>query len=281
MEAHLERIKLPSNIQFIHHLAVTSHQPIEAATLDSPQDVHHDTKRELAIYKQALHAATTAKLILTKENIPFTRPDDYFAEMVKSDAHMARVRQRLLDERLQLEQAEKAKKLRNLKKFGKKVQEAKLLERQKAKKAALEVIKLARKKTGSSSMSNNKTKANNDDDEFDIQLESATTSSNSKSSKKITSRPLHDRAPSKRRQYKNSKYGFGGPKRHAKSNTAASTFDLQKSGFSVGKMKKRAFEASGKGYRPDLGFSGDGRIKKRVTKHRPGKSKRIIMKGKV
>ncbi|TPX51804.1 hypothetical protein SeMB42_g00811 [Synchytrium endobioticum] len=267
MEVHLERFKLPSNLPFIEHLSVTSQQPIES-TLESPQDVHNDTKRELAIYKQVLYAASIAKQRLTEAKVPFTRPDDYFAEMLKSDAHMARVRQRLLDERLQVEQSEKARKLRDLKKFGKKVQQAKLLERQKDKKAALETIKLARKKTGAN---------RSNDDEFDIEIEPATSSkpkSNSSSANKKADNP-RDRVKSKKRQYKDSKYGYGGPKRHAKSNTAESTFNVEKSGFDVKKMKKRAFEESGKSYKPGM----DGG-KKKFKKPRLGKSKRVGIKSK-
>jgi rRNA-processing protein EBP2 len=33
-----------------------------------------------------------------KNDIPFTRPNDYYAEMVKSDEHMERIRTKLVDE---------------------------------------------------------------------------------------------------------------------------------------------------------------------------------------
>jgi rRNA-processing protein EBP2 len=67
------------------------------------------------------------------------RPDDYFAEMVKSDQHMkkvsimveyqmwklycytVKVRETLLSKQKALERSEKARKLREIKKFGKKV----------------------------------------------------------------------------------------------------------------------------------------------------------------
>lgn len=35
-----------------------------------------------------------------KNDIPFTRPNDYYAEMVKSDEHMERIRTKLVDEAL-------------------------------------------------------------------------------------------------------------------------------------------------------------------------------------
>ena len=48
--------------------------------------------------------------------VPFSRPDDFFAEMIKSDEHMAKVRQRLLDEAASMQAAERARKQRDLKK---------------------------------------------------------------------------------------------------------------------------------------------------------------------
>ena len=42
-------------------------------------------------YKQAQEAAVEALQKLQSENVVTKRPDDYFAEMVKSDAHMQKV----------------------------------------------------------------------------------------------------------------------------------------------------------------------------------------------
>jgi rRNA-processing protein EBP2 len=65
--------------------------------------------------------------------------------MVKSDDLMARVRQRLLDEDAQIKASEQARKQREAKKFGKKVQVEKLQERQKKKSEDLEKIKSMKK----------------------------------------------------------------------------------------------------------------------------------------
>jgi rRNA-processing protein EBP2 len=119
-------------------------------------DVDDDLNRELALYvfspssssfmpfslylvifdsyKQALWGANTARSLAAKHNFPFTRPADYFAEMVKSDVHMERIRQRLLDERAGIKKGEERRKEREGKKFGKQVQIEKLKEREKSKK---------------------------------------------------------------------------------------------------------------------------------------------------
>lgn len=92
-------------------------------------------------YKQALHCAQEAKNLAAKHNFPFTRPSDYFAEMVKSDAHMERIRQRLLDEGATIKRSEEKRKEREGKKFGKQVQMEKLKERERSKKDMEERLK--------------------------------------------------------------------------------------------------------------------------------------------
>lgn len=56
--------------------------------------------------------------------VPIQRPEDYYAEMVKTDDHMRRVRQCLLSRQKVLEHKEKARKMREQKKYGKKVRHA-------------------------------------------------------------------------------------------------------------------------------------------------------------
>lgn len=71
----------------------------------------------------------------------------YFAEMVKSDEHVEKIRAKLVEEATNKKAAAEARKLRDLKKFGKQVQIAKLQERQKAKKDSLEKIKALKRST--------------------------------------------------------------------------------------------------------------------------------------
>lgn len=104
-------------------------------------------------YKQALHSANAARALAAKNNFPFTRPADYFAEMIKSDAHMERIRQRLLDESAGIKRSEEKRKEREGKKFGKQVQVEKLKEREKSKKDMDERLKVLKRSTCYSSMS--------------------------------------------------------------------------------------------------------------------------------
>lgn len=79
-------------------------------------------------------AAQHAQGLFAAASLPFTRPEDYFAEMLKTDAHMSLIRQSLLNESAGIKASEDARKLRDAKKFGKKVQVERLKEREKDKK---------------------------------------------------------------------------------------------------------------------------------------------------
>jgi rRNA-processing protein EBP2 len=52
----------------------------------------------MSSYKIALDQVAIARKLCNKADIPFTRPTDYYAEMVKSDDHMERIRTKLVEE---------------------------------------------------------------------------------------------------------------------------------------------------------------------------------------
>ncbi|KAL8710081.1 MAG: hypothetical protein Q9220_005353 [cf. Caloplaca sp. 1 TL-2023] len=211
-------ITLPiAQLAFSEHQIVTSAEPI------SIQDVDDDLNRELAFHRQCLHAAKEAKLMLKKEGVAFSRPADYFAEMVKSDEHMGKIKQRMTNEAADKKAAVDARKLRDLKKFGKQVQVAKLQARDKAKRETLDRINTFKRKRR-----NNEEDGADETKLFDVALEDTST--------------LHKAArgprmggASNKRQKKEDKFGFGGKKRFAKSGDVVSTSDLR--AFSTRKMK--------------------------------------------
>ena len=134
LAAH-KRIALP-----LSKLPFSAHQSITSSDSTVVGDINDDLKRELAFYKQSLSAAQEARRLLKAEDVPFSRPTDYFAEMVKSDEHMGRVRQKLVDVAASKKAAAEARKQRDLKKFGKQVQVEKRQERERTKKETLERI---------------------------------------------------------------------------------------------------------------------------------------------
>ena len=66
--------------------------------------------------------------------VPSKRPEDYFAEMSKSDLHMKKVRATLLTKHAEIEKRDKIRKLRELKKMGKSIQVENEVKKAKAKK---------------------------------------------------------------------------------------------------------------------------------------------------
>ncbi|KAF7301135.1 hypothetical protein MIND_00677900 [Mycena indigotica] len=205
-----ETIQLDSSLPWTETLVLSYPETIDV-------DVNDDLNRELAFYKQALHSANAARDLATKHNLPFTRPPDYFAEMVKSDSHMERIRQRLLDERAGIKKSEDKRREREGKKFGKQVQIEKLKEREKSKKDMEERLKGLKRKRGDML-------DKQDDDGFDIAVEDAISDRPSKRGRGVAS---NGRGGSKMsRRGRDQKFGFGGGGRRSKSNTRESTDDF-------------------------------------------------------
>jgi len=145
LTAALKRIALPiAKMTFSEHQTVVTAEPVAIA------DVSDDLNRELAFYAQALSAVKEARRQFKAEGVPFTRPTDYFAEMVKADDHMAKIKAKLIDEAASKKASAEARKQRDLKKFGKQVQVAKLQERQKETKQTMEKIKVLKRSESSS-----------------------------------------------------------------------------------------------------------------------------------
>lgn len=135
IRASLKRISLlTEKTPFSEHNSLTT---IEEMKVEDPND---DLTRELAFYTVCASGAKMARSLLKKEGIPFSRPTDYFAEMVKSDEHMGKIKSKLFEEAAAKKASADARKQRDLKKFGKQVQNEKLQQRQKEKKDTLEKI---------------------------------------------------------------------------------------------------------------------------------------------
>lgn len=219
-------------------------------------DVENDLERELAFYKQALHAAVEGRKLVESAGVAFSRPSDYFAEMVKTDEHMERIRQKLLDESAAIKASEAAKKQRELKKFGKKVQVEKLQERIRNKKQLNERIAGLKRKHGD---------VDDDEDQFDVRLEEAI-GDQPKSGKPQQQRKGREASGKAKmpRTARDAKYGFGGKKKYSKSNTAESTNDFS-SGPTRGARGSKPKISGKAGFRPK---------QKSGAAKRPGKARR-------
>ncbi|KAJ4856377.1 eukaryotic rRNA processing protein EBP2 domain-containing protein [Trichoderma breve] len=228
--AALDRISIPTDktVPFATHQSVVS----SAQTTESIPDVSDDLQRELAFYSQCLEAVRVGRSRLISEGVLFSRPKDYFAEMVKEDAHMEKIKAKLVEEASAKKAAAEARKLRDLKKFGKQVQVSKLQERQKAKREVLDKIKTLKRKRQEHSSDVGTKEA----DIFDVSVDNEIAKHSQRSGsgrQQSGTRPVNAK-----RQKKNEKYGFGGKKRHAKSGDAMSSGDLSR--FNVKKMKAKS-----------------------------------------
>ncbi|KAL8376213.1 hypothetical protein RB595_007361 [Gaeumannomyces hyphopodioides] len=243
--ASLARIALPTApgaAPFSSHMCVVSAGP---ATESEIPDVADDLARELALYKQCLDAARRGRGLLRAEGVAFSRPVDYFAEMVKPDEHMEKVKAKLVEDATAKKAAAEARKLRDLKKFGKQVQVAKLQERAKAKKDTLEKIQSLKRKRQESSAALPEREADLFDVGVDNELKQHKSAGAANGKKGAGAGGRGE--PGRKRQKKNDKYGFGGKKKFSKSGDAISSGDL--SGFSAKKMKGKSAPRPGKSKR--------------------------------
>ncbi|XP_072379395.1 probable rRNA-processing protein EBP2 homolog [Diabrotica undecimpunctata] len=202
--------------------------------------VLNDFKREMMFHRQAQAAILDSIPKLKDMGVLTKRPDDYFAEMAKTDAHMQKIREHLMTKQEQQKRSERVKQLRQQRKEGKMLQVQTKLQRQQEKKDMLAQVKKVRK-----GMSK-------DLDFLD--------GKNKSSARKMA----------EKRKMKDKKFGFGGKKKGMKRNTRDSAADITEF-KNPGKPGKK-FNNSGKGVK-------GGKVSKGGNQ-RMGKSKRIKMRSK-
>ncbi|ETO11377.1 hypothetical protein RFI_26002 [Reticulomyxa filosa] len=83
------------------------------------KNANNDLQREVAFYQMTLDCVKDSLDRLNDLQIPYRRPNDFYAEMLKSDQHMARVKARILWEKKKIGVVEARKKNSRLTKFHK------------------------------------------------------------------------------------------------------------------------------------------------------------------
>ncbi|NXC67223.1 EBP2 protein, partial [Anhinga anhinga] len=234
-------------LAWVERLDVTAGRAADPDSQSAPSkgdvDPENDFQREMSFYRQAQAAVLEALPRLRKLQIPTRRPDDYFAEMAKSDQQMQKIRQKLKSKQEAMERSEKAKQLRAMRKYGKKVQTEILQRRQKEKKNMLNAVKKYQKGLS---------------DKLDFLDEEQ---ASSQGNKKGSANQRIKKGPNAKRRYKNQKFGFGGKKKGSKWNTKESCNDVSSFRSKVAHNKGKA----GKGG-------------KKALNKRPGKRTRQKMK---
>uniref|UniRef100_A0A915Q1D1 Uncharacterized protein n=1 Tax=Setaria digitata TaxID=48799 RepID=A0A915Q1D1_9BILA len=169
----------------------------------SEKAISDDFEREIVFYKQAEKAVQIAIPRLREMGVKIFRPGDYYAEMVKSDRHMQKVRERMAEIEQNKQKLEAIRRIRNEKKFAAKVQKKVMERKQNEKKILIEEVKKHRKgiKSQLDTMLNNAKRMC--DNEVEV--------------KELTKEKLRGRKKFSRIA-RNKKFGFGGQKKRSKKN---------------------------------------------------------------
>lgn len=157
--------------------------------------VLNDFRREMTFHRQAQAAVVDGIARLHKLNLPTKRPDDYFAEMAKTDEHMQKIRNNLQAKQQGQQKSERLKQIREQRKMGKLIQRQARVQRDTEKRDMLDNLKKFRKG-----------KLKNLDFLDDNRKKGAATTKD-------------------KRKARDNRFGFGGKKRGTKRNTKDSSMD--------------------------------------------------------
>ncbi|CAH0387727.1 unnamed protein product [Bemisia tabaci] len=117
----------------------------ERAVKKKDKTALNEFRRETLFHQQAQAAVLEGIPKLNAAGIPTKRPGDSFAEMIKSDSQMERIRKSLIKKKLGMERAEFVKKMRTQKKIAKKVQTEAILKKHREKREFLNKVKQFKK----------------------------------------------------------------------------------------------------------------------------------------
>lgn len=215
----VERLDLTSDLD-----ALPDHipNPLKGQNVEKTSNdldvVRNDIKREIKFMLQAKSSVLQGLARLHALKVKTKRPDDYLAEMLKSKEHMDKIQKVKDTKKEQVEKKEKAKLLREQKKMGKKIQQEVLKQRQKEKKEFQEKIK--------------KFKRGDKSTDFLEENKQGGGRPTSKASRQLKQKQQRNPKLTKK-EFKQSKFGYGGRKKGLKKNTAESS--AQFSGFKSSK----------------------------------------------
>ena len=237
MEAKLESFRKSTVWDWKETLSVST----ELTGDDMVESVHDDLQREMAFHTATVAAVADAHKRLRQRKIPFQRPRDFYAEMLKSDDHMMRIKAELVAEKERMNAVDRRRKSQLNKKIQKELQEEKRKERNERKKRMLKAVKQWRDKK-------------KDGDEFGIDLMETAAEENDQGPKR----------KGKKRRAADQRWGTG-PKRN-KRNDSRSTNDFE-------------FNPKGQKFGNNRRNNSQRTNKNRPGKKRPGKARRQQNRG--
>ncbi|CBH14856.1 rRNA processing protein, putative [Trypanosoma brucei gambiense DAL972] len=124
----LTTVEFSEPAQWVERMALTSTKP-----LPSDLNADDDPKREEAFIQQALLSVVRGISLLEAGDVPWKRPDDYYAEMFKDDVQMSRIASAMEKSKARIEERAHRRAMKDQKKYGKEVQAEVLRQRAKYK----------------------------------------------------------------------------------------------------------------------------------------------------
>lgn len=248
--AKLDEIRLPEKMPWIERLDFLTPNEVE---VENAQD---DLKRESEFYVASLKAASAAIIQLEQARIPFLRPPDYFAEMMKPDSQMQRIKDSLLKEKKMMDVSAARQKHKEDRKYQREVHSERMQERALQKRAHMEGLRKQQDKA---------LKGGEKSEERSMvgTINEALQTERQKHAEKNEQRG--ERKRSKKRAAADKKYGFGGQRKRQRMNDSKSSGDMRS--YKPGQNKKHGIVAKG-------GKAGKGGKGGKGGK-RPGKAARI------
>lgn len=116
-------IKKTGKVPFTEHMTVSGEAKVE---VPESLEVHNDIKREIAFYNSTRANVMKGMTFLVQSSVPISRPDDFLAEMLKTDHHMTQVKSRLLKQQVKIKSFEEKKQRTENKKFHKALKDFKM-----------------------------------------------------------------------------------------------------------------------------------------------------------
>jgi len=201
--------------------------------LDAKKLKNNDAKRETFFYLNTLNAMKTA-IHRIKTEIPngerlIVRPNDYYAEMIKSDEHMRKIKGRILWEQKKIGIVENRKRNRRLKKYHKELMSQKKKEN------------AARIRSEKEAIEEWKTHSNRDNRSLQQIMKDA----RSDYLNKMNARKQHKVKPNMKRIMKNLKYGSGHVKGAKGKNKNRNTFSSTNNYFSDWRRSQQSEKGRG------------------------------------
>ena len=77
-------------------MSITNDKGVALSEGAAALQINDDIKREVAFYNMTRENVMKGMRIMVQSKMPISRPDDFLAEMLKTDEHMVKVKGQLL-----------------------------------------------------------------------------------------------------------------------------------------------------------------------------------------